>query len=339
MGKPQARRDWGAGGLGEWGIELGAMVGIQEIREAQTSIAGRVHHTPLLGSESLSRRAGCRVYIKAECFQRTGSFKVRGVFNRIRSLTAQERERGLIGISAGNHAQALAYAAQAEGVPCTVVMPATASPVKAEASRGYGAEVVLQGDVFEAWQHMEALRDRHGYTFVHPYDDPLVIAGQGTVGLEVVEDLPEPDVVVVPVGGGGLISGISAAIKAAAPHARVYGVEPRGAAAMTQALQAGQPVRLQQIQTIADGLAAPSAGENTLAHVRALVDEVVLVDDDDICDALRYILERMKILVEPAAAASYAALLAHAIPDVSKRNVVIIASGGNMDLSRLKDLV
>ena len=315
------------------------MIDINDIRRAAGVIEGRVHRTPLLPSRSLSERVAADVRLKAECFQRTGSFKVRGVFNKIRSLSPPERDRGLIGISAGNHAQALAYAAGIEGVACTVVMPAAASAVKVAASKAYGATVVLHGDVFEAWQRMEQLRDDHGFTFVHPFDDEFVIAGQGTAGLEIVEDLREIDIVIVPIGGGGLIAGIAAAVKALSPKTRVYGVEPEGAAAMTQALAAGEPVRLQHIKTIADGLAAPMAGVNTLQMVRSLVDDVVLVNDDAIRDALRYILERMKIMLEPAAAAGYAALLSGSIPDAAGRSIVVVASGGNMDLARLKDLV
>lgn len=322
-----------------YAIRLTGMIHLEDIRHAAAAIEGRIHRTPLLPTRSVSQRGGCTVVVKAECFQRTGSFKVRGVFNKIRSLTLDERARGLIGISAGNHAQALAYAAGVERVNCTVVMPAKASPVKVAASKAYGAEVVLQGDVFEAWQKMEELRDEHGYTFVHPYDDELVIAGQGTVGLEIMEELPYADIVIVPVGGGGLISGIAAAVKYAAPKARVFGVEPHGAAAMKQALEAGHPVRLESINTIADGLGAPVAGVNSLEHVKKFVDDVVLVDDDAIRDALRYILERMKILLEPAAAAGFAALFAGIVPDAANQTVVVVASGGNMDLARLKDLV
>lgn len=315
------------------------MITIEDIRAAATAIEGRVHRTPILSSRSLSERTRARVYVKAEFFQRTGSFKVRGVFNKIRSLTAEQRLRGLIGISAGNHAQALAYGASAEGVRSTVVMPASASPVKAAASRAYGAEVILYGDVFEAWQKMEELKEQHGYTFVHPFDDPLVIAGQGTLGLEIVEDMPLAEIVVVPIGGGGLISGIATALKGLRPAVRIYGVEPEGSAAMTFARRQGAPVRLTDITTIADGLTAPIAGLNTLEHVNAYVDDVVLVTDDAIREALRYVLERMKIVIEPAAAAGFAALLTGGIPDPVNKNVVIVASGGNVDMARLKHLV
>jgi threonine dehydratase len=310
---------------------------IAEIRAAAAIIAGRVHRTPLLSSRSLSERFGSRVYLKAECFQKTGSFKVRGVFNRLHHLTPDERARGLIGISAGNHAQALAYAAAVEGVRCTVVMPAHASETKVQASRGYGADVVLHGNVFEAFEKMEALRAERRLTLVHPYDDPHVIAGQGTVGIEIVEDLGDVDVVLVPIGGGGLMSGIAAAIKALRPTARVIGIEPEGAPAMQRALAAGAPVRLEQINTIADGLSAPIAGPNTLAHVQAFVDEVVLVTDDALRTSVSYVLERCKILLEPAGAAGIAALLSSVVKTRPTDRVVCVASGGNFDLKRLKE--
>src|SRR5687767_1308200 len=221
---------------------LTPMISVDAIREAAEDIWGRVHRTPLLTSRTLSERCGCRVTLKAENLQKTGSFKVRGVFNRIRHLTDQERERGLIGVSAGNHAQALAYGAAVEGVSCTVVMPAHASQTKVDASRAYGAEVILHGNVFEAFAKMEELRSERGLTLVHPYEDELVMAGQGTVGLEILQDLPMPNVVIVPIGGGGLISGIATAIKGLSPVTRVIGVEPIGSPALTRALESGAPV-------------------------------------------------------------------------------------------------
>jgi threonine dehydratase len=309
---------------------------LQDIQSAATAIAGRVHRTPLLYSRSLSDRCGCRLSLKAECFQKTGSFKVRGVFNKLDHLSADERSRGVIGISAGNHAQALAYGAAAEGIGCTVVMPAHASETKVNASREYGANVVLHGNVFEAFAKMEELRDERGLTLVHPYEDAHVIAGAGTTGLEIIEDVPAPDVVIVTIGGGGLIAGIAAAVKALHPATRVIGVEPEGAAAMTRALAADKPVRLEKIETIADGLSAPIAGAITLAHVKEFVDDVVLVNDDDIRSAITLVLERSKILLEPAGAAGIAALLAGLIDVEPESNVVCVASGGNFDLQRLK---
>lgn len=312
---------------------------LSDIREAHAALAGRVHRTPLLSSRTLGERVGARVFIKAECLQKTGSFKVRGVFTKLRQLTPDERGRGVIGISAGNHAQALAYGAAAEGIACTVVMPAAASRAKVAASEGYGANVVLHGDVHAAFERMEELRRQHGHALVHPFDDDAVIAGQGTVGLEIVADLPEVDVVVVPVGGGGLISGIATAVRKLLPHARVYGVEPEGAPAVRRALDEGRVVRLERVATIADGLAAPHASERTLEHVRAHVEDIVIVRDDEIAAALQLALERCKLLLEPAGAAGIAALLGGHIPDVTNRTVAVVASGGNMDLNRLKEIL
>ncbi|MBI4409028.1 MAG: pyridoxal-phosphate dependent enzyme [Gemmatimonadetes bacterium] len=311
------------------------MVRLDDIRNAQETIAGRVHRTPLFSSRSLSEEVGAPVFLKAESLQKTGSFKVRGALNRVRRLGADERARGVIGVSAGNHAQGLAWAASLERVPCTVVMPVHAAAAKVAATRAYGAGVVLHGSVFELWDKCQELQREHGYTLVHPFDDPLVIAGQGTVGIEILDDLPNTDAVVVPVGGGGLISGIAAAVKALRPAAKLIGVEPVGAPAVHAALEAGHVVRLERVDTIADGLAPPSTGELALAHVRELVDEMVLVTDDEILHALRFVLQRAKLLLEPAGAAGIAALLAHKWRPPAGARVVAVASGGNVDLPRL----
>lgn len=316
-----------------------AMIGLSEIREARESSAGRIHRTPLVRSETLSQRAGAEVYLKAEFLQKTGSFKVRGVLHKIRQLSPEQKAAGLIAVSAGNHAAALAFGATAEGVRSTIVMPATASPVKVEASRQYGAEIILHGGVWDAFNRMEELRREKGYTLVHPYDDDHVIAGQGTVGLEIVEDLADVDVVVVPVGGGGLIAGIATAVKALQPNAKVYGVEPEGAAALKRALDAGEVVRLETIQTIADGLAAPMTGPIVLKYAQKYVDDVVLVTDDQIRDALKVVLERCKFLLEPAGVAGVAALLNGKIPVTPNSRIAIVASGGNLDLNRLQTLL
>ncbi|MBW3553450.1 MAG: pyridoxal-phosphate dependent enzyme [Gemmatimonadetes bacterium] len=316
------------------------LVTLAAIEEAARVVRGRVHRTPLLSSAAIARRladAGGgrarRLLLKAENLQKTGSFKVRGVLNRIRSLDADERRRGLVTISAGNHAAALAWVAAAEGVPCTVVMPEGAEPAKVYASRGYGAEVVLQGDVGAAFEECFRLRDEWGLTFIHPFDDPAIIAGAGTVGLEIMADAPEADVVVVPVGGGGLVSGVAAAVKARRPDARVYGVEPEGAPGLRRALDAGEVVRLERVETVAGGLAPPFAGALALEHARALVDDVVLVSDTEILDSLRFVLERTKLLVEPSGAAGVAALVAGRIPVADEETVVVVLSGGNTSLS------
>jgi threonine dehydratase len=311
------------------------MVTFEAIRDARRHIGERIHRTPVFAVSSIGREMGCDFFIKAELLQKTGSFKVRGVLNRIRQLDEEEKKRGLIGISAGNHAAALAWAATAAGVRSTVVMPAHASRAKVEASRRYGAEIVLHGDVFEAFAKMEELRAAHGYTLIHPFDDEAIIAGHGTAGLEILEDVPDADIVLVPVGGGGLISGIAAAIKAVRPGTRVIGVEPEGAANVRAALDAGRVVRLDRIQTIADGLAPPMTGEHVLEHVTALVDDVVTVPDNAIIHAMKTIMSRAKLFVEPSGAAGLAALDAQRVRLPVNSRVVIVASGGNLDPARL----
>jgi threonine dehydratase len=319
------------------------MLDITDLTAAQRHLAGRVHRTPVHTARTLGERFGVDLFLKVESLQRTGSFKVRGVFNRLLHLSAAERERGLITISAGNHAQAVAWAAAVEGLRATVVMPEHAVVSKVAASAAYGAEVVQHGDIFGAFEKMEELRARDGATLIHPFDDPLLIAGQGTVGLELCEDVPDLDAVIVPAGGGGLLSGVAVAVRALQPDAKVIGVEPAGAAALTAGLAAGAPVQLERVTTIADGLGAPATGVHVLEHVGRLVDDVVTVSDDAIAAALRLLLERSKLLVEPAGAAGLAALLAGAVPihrrGGARPRVAVILSGGNIDLDRLRTLL
>jgi threonine dehydratase len=319
-----------------------AITQLEEIEAAAAFVRGRVHRTPLLSSLSLKRslRDGgrpepARASLKAESLQKTGSFKVRGVLNRIRTLDPEERRRGLVTISAGNHAAALAWGASAEGVACTVVMPANADPSKVEASRAYGAEVILHGTPAEAFKESYRLRDEQGLTFIHPFNDAGIIAGAGTVGLEIMQDEPEVDVVVVPIGGGGLISGVAAAVRGVNPHARVYGVEPVGAACMKRALEAGRVVQLEKVDTLAGGLAPPFVGELTLEHAQALLSDVVLVTDDELLDGMRFVADRARLVVEPSGAAAVAALLLGRIPVADGENVVAVLSGGNVGLDRL----
>jgi threonine dehydratase len=281
---------------------------------------------------------GRPVFLKCENLQKTGSFKVRGALNRILELDDVARGRGVATVSAGNHAQAVAWAAARAGISATVVMPADASPTKARASEEYGAEVILQGTIIEAFDlALEVAQDR-GLTFLHAFDDPLIIAGQGTVALEVLEDVPDVATVVAPVGGGGLISGVALAVASLAPAARVFGVEPHGACAMRKSLDKGEAVHIESVDTIADGLGAPMAGELTFEVVRRHVADVVLVSDDEIREAMAFLLARTKLLVEPAGAAGVAALLAGRIP-LADGPVVAILSGGNVDLDRLPDLL
>ena len=324
------------------------IVGLDEILSAREVIVSRVHRTPLLSTATAARfveemggprLADGRLYLKAEHLQKTGSFKARGMTNRIASLDADQRTRGAITMSAGNAGQAYAWAAREAGVPITVVMAVGANPTKVAACRGYGAEVVLKGEhVGEAFQALERIRDERGLTFVHPFEDRAVIAGHGSVGLELLEDLPEVDVVVVGVGGGGLISGVAAALKEQRPRVRIFGVEPVDAAAMSLAFEAGEPVTIQP-KTVADGLAAPFAGALTLAMCRRYLDGLVLLDDPTILAGVRFALERTKQVLEPAGAAALAAVLFGRIPINDGERVAVVGSGGNVDVARLGELL
>lgn len=318
--------------------ELGStMIGLTEINAAQHVIAGRLHRTPVMRSTFLGEQIGARLSFKLEMFQKTGSFKPRGVLNNMHHLSEAEKRQGVISLSAGNHAQALSYVATQAGIPSVIVMPANAVQSKVEATRGYGGEVVLTDA--DLLQTALALQRERGLTLVHPFDHPMTIAGTGTLGLEIVEDVPDVDIVVVGIGGGGLISGVATAIKLKKPTTQVIGVEPVGAPGMTESLRQGKPVRLDRLQTIADGLAAPFVGEHNLAHVQKYVDEVVLVTDDDIIQAMRLLLERCKVLAEPAAASTYAALLAGKVRVPSDATVVCVLSGGNIDQERLRTIL
>jgi threonine dehydratase len=296
-----------------------------DVLAARETIAGRVHQTPTLTSASLQRELGVPVYLKAELFQRTGSFKPRGVLNKLASLSAEEKKRGVIGISAGNHAQALAYGASLEGVDALVVMWQGVSEQKLAATRGYGGTVDLEAtDPGAAFDRLHELMGETGRTLVHPFDDPLVIAGQGTVGLEIEEDAPEADVVVVPVGGGGLISGIATAV-----GARVVAVEPESSAALHEGLAAGEPVTVTP-DSVADGLNAPFAGANCIEICRARGVESLLVSEAELETGFRFLYGRAKLACEPAAAAGAGALLAGKVPLEGAKAVAVVVSGGNV---------
>ncbi len=312
---------------------------LADIERARVTIAPHVHRTPLLTSRSLSERIGAHAYLKAESLQRTGSFKVRGAVNAIAALTPEQRANGIVTMSAGNHAQAVAYAAAALGVPVFVAMPETAPATKVAATRGYGAEVRFAPDTTKLMPIVEEMRATRGLFFLHPFDDDLVMAGQGTVALEVLEDLHDADVVVVPVGGGGLISGIATALAERRSSARAYGVEPEGAQAVRRGLEAGKSVRLDSVSTIADALAAPFAGERCLEIIRRLVADVVALSDDQIVSGMRLVWERARLVVEPGGAAAVAALLGGRIPVRQGERVVAVLSGGNVDLGRAAELL
>ena len=312
------------------------LLDLADVEAARDRIAGRVHRTPLLSATSLGDLFGVELSVKADLFQKTGSFKPRGVFNKLLQLRRSDLAHGLVSISAGNHAAALAYGARAVGAVATIVMPTGALPSKIEATRSYGGEVVLtDGDLMEECRRFQEAR---GSTLVHPFDDPDVIAGQGTVGLEILEDAPEVEAILVPVGGGGLISGIAAAVKLQRREVQVIGVEPATADAMSRSLAEGRPVSIGHPVTVADGLAAPFAGEHTLRHVRRFVDRVVRVTDEEIVAALRLVFQRTKLAAEPSGAAGIAAL-AGPLELRAGTRVVCVVTGGNLDLGRLREIL
>ena len=313
------------------------MLTLEEIRLAQERLRGLVDRTPLVFSDDLSRETGARVFLKLESLQRTGSFKVRGATYAVTCLSPAARARGVITISAGNHGRGLAHAAAAAGIRAVVVMPGNANPAKVAATRELGAEVVLSGNVNEAFAEMERLRAERGLHFVSPFEDPAVMAAQGTVALEILEDLPDVDAVLVPVGGGGLASGVCVALKALRPAARIVTVEPAGADKLRRALEAKRVVRLAKVETIADGLAAPFVGEANLEILLRLLDGHVVLSEDEIRSGMRWLLERCRVLAEPAGAASTSALLTRRAGIKEGEQVVAIVSGGNIDFGRLPE--
>ena len=311
-------------------MDLALPVTPDDVARARSVIGGRLHRTPTFTSATLGEHLGAKVVLKAELFQRTGSFKPRGVLNSLAALSPDERRRGVIGISAGNHAQALAYGGALEAVTALVVMWQGVSEQKLAATRAYGADVDLAAtSPAEAFLRIDELLAETGRVLIHPFDAPATIAGQGTVGSEIVGDVPDADVVVVPVGGGGLISGIAVAVKGARPDARIIGVEPELSTAMHSALAAGERVEVVP-RSVADGLSAPHAGRLTLPICRRLVDEVVLVSESEIGDGFRFLYERAKLACEPAGAVATAALLAGKIAVERGETVVSVVSGGNV---------
>jgi threonine dehydratase len=309
---------------------------IERIRE---QIAPHVHRTPLWRSDTLSRLTRHEVFLKAELFQKTGSYKPRGMLWSLMSMTPEQRARGVITFSAGNAAQGLAYAARIVGSKATVVMPATASPTKAQATRDYGAEVILHGTAQECLAHCRKLSAERELTFVSSYDDVALMHGHSTMGLELVEDMDRIDAIFVGVGGGGMIGGIALALQACQNDALLIGVEPDGAPAMYRSFQAGKAVALDKVATVADGLAAPTAGAHCYEVAKARVREILLVSDAQIVDALRLVMERCKLYAEPAGAAGVAGLLSRQVDLPAGSRVVCVISGGNFDLQRLKSVM
>jgi threonine dehydratase len=315
------------------------MIPIEEIRAAALRIAGKVHRTLLLSAAQLGERAGVRLFLKCESFQKTGSFKPRGALNKVLSLSEAEKARGLVTVSAGNHAQAVAWAARSVGAACAVVMPSSAPRSKIEAVRGYGAEVILHGDRATLFDKLNEVREARGLTFVHPFDDAVVLAGAGTAGLEIVEDLPDVDIVVVPVGGGGLLGGVTSAIKQLRPAAKVVAVELAEGPGLAPALAAGKPVPVPRPpDTLADGMTPPFVGALPLAIAREAVDEIVMVGEGEIIEAMMLLMTRAKLYVEGSGAAATAAVLTGKVRTWQGARVVAIVSGGNVDLERVAAL-
>ena len=316
------------------------MLDAEDVRAARERVAETARHTPTEYSHSLSELTGADVHLKLETFQRTGAFKIRGATNRIATLPEETRDRGIVTASAGNHAQGVALAASRLGVDALVVMPEGAPVSKVKATKNYGAEVVLHGvDYDGAAARAREIEREQGLYYLHAFDDPMVMAGQGTLGLEVVEDRPEVDTVVVPVGGGGLISGVATAVKDHDPSVRVVGVQAEGAASLPQSLERGERVTLDAVDTIADGIATRSVGERTFEVIRERVDEAVTVADDDTALALTTLLEREKTLVEGAGAVALAAVLAEAFDYDDGETVVPLLCGGNIDMNTLTTVI
>ena len=286
------------------------MVKLQDVWEARENLTHIIHQTRLDLSFTFSELSGNEVYLKTENLQKTGSFKIRGAYNKIASLTPQEREKGVIAASAGNHAQGVAFGATKAGIPSTIVMPEGAPLAKVVATRGYGANVVLHGGVYDdAYQKALELQKETGATFVHAFDDPEVIAGQGTIGLEIVDELPDIDTILVPVGGGGLISGIAVAVKSLKPKVKIIGVEAQGAASVLASREKGELYALTSASTIADGIAVKCPGKLTFELIQEYVDDIVTVSDEEIASTMLLLLERAKLVAEGSGAAALAALV------------------------------
>lgn len=316
------------------------MLDLADVEAARDRVAETSRHTSLDYSHTFSARSGASVHLKLENLQRTGSFKIRGATNRIATLSGEERAAGVVTASAGNHGQGVALAASRADVEATIVMPEGAAISKVAATRHYGAEVVLHGAGYEeAAARAHDLVSEQGRTYVHAFDDPAVMAGQGTVGLEILEDCPDLETVVVPVGGGGLIAGIATAVTGRNPDVRVIGVQATGAPSAVEAVRTGDRVTLESVETIADGIATRRVGERTFEVIQARVDELVTVEDSDIAVAVTALLDRAKTLVEGAGAVPLAALLAGAFEYEDDEEIALVVSGGNMDLNVLTTVI
>ena len=315
-------------------------VTLQMVQEAQERLKGVAQKTGLSYTNSVSDLAGCDVWLKLENLQRTGSFKLRGAYNKVASLTTEEREKGVIAASAGNHAQGVALAASVYGCQSTICMPKHAPLTKVAATRGYGANVVLHGDFFdEAAAKAVELTKEHGYTFVHPFNDPLVIAGQGTIALEIIEQLPDVDVIVAPIGGGGLISGLAVAAKNVNPKIKVIGVQTENMPSMKESIDQGHILTVNGKASLADGITVKTPGDVTYKLCKKYVDDIVTVDETEIAGAILWLIERVKTVSEGAGAVPVAALMNGKISGIRNKKVAALVSGGNIDVNNMTRVI
>lgn len=315
-------------------------VKLSDIHDARTILHNVINATPIISDEKLSKEIGAEAFLKAECLQRGGSFKMRGAYNKISRLTEDEKRRGVVTASAGNHAQGVALAARLHNIKATIVVPEFAPLTKIVATRAQGADVIQKGSTFdEAVAYSRELQAEHGYTYVHAFDDDLIIAGQGTIGLEIVESLEDTTLVVVPVGGGGIISGISIAVKNLLPRVRVVGVQAANVAAMNKSLKAGEPIEAEHLPTIADGIAIKRPGEKTLPIIAEYVDEIVEVSEEEIALGIYHCVQNSHLVVEGAGASGVAALLAGKIEVKPDDTVCAILAGGNIDGNLLARII
>ena len=313
------------------------MLTLEQFKSARSVLQGVIRNTNLIHSPALSRGCGNRVYLKPENMQVTGAYKIRGAYYKISTLTQEQKQRGLITASAGNHAQGVAYAAQAAGVPATIVMPTTTPLVKVNNTKDYGAKVILHGEVFDDAAELAAqLAQEQGLTYVHPFSDLDIAVGQGTIAYEIFQDLPDVDIILVPIGGGGLSAGVSTLAKLLNPHVKVIGVEPEGAASMTASLKAGHVVTIPTANTIADGTAVKTPGDKVFPYIQQNVDQIITIPDVELVGAFLDVMERHKMVVENSGLLTVAALK-HL--DCKHQNVVSILSGGNMDVITMASLV
>lgn len=313
------------------------ILGISEVYHAAQVLREVARHPRIIGVTDLNPEA--QIFLKPENLQHTGSFKLRGAYYKISQLTDEEKAKGVIACSAGNHAQGVALGAAHNGIKAVICLPAGAPISKVEATKSYGAEVVMVPGVYDdAYERAISLRDEEGYTFVHPFDDPKVIAGQGTIGLEILEEMPDVEAVIVPIGGGGLIAGVAFALKMLRPDVKVYGVQAEGAPSMAHSISEGHKVHLDSVRTVADGIAVKEPGDLTYSLVKEYVDEVVTVSEDEIAAAILALIEKQKLVAEGAGAVSVAAAMFNKVPIKGKKTVCIV-SGGNIDVTSLNRVI